>query len=186
MFTTPNLERGSNLFSKNIIALILVFTTLKINADLIEDSGNLTLLAVVGGAYLHSYYKGDTDGQKQLAFSLIKTVATTYALKFLTKEKRPNGKNNRSFPSAHTSIAFSSSTYLLKRYSFVESIPFYIGSLYVGYSRVESRNHYARDVLAGAVIGSLFSYFRVDKFKDFQVKPLITENNFGVGFSCKW
>ena len=186
MSITPSLERGSNLFSKNIIAFILIFATLKSNADLIEDSGNLTLLAVGGGAFLHSYYKDDIDGQKQLIFSLIKTVATTYALKFLTKEKRPNGKNDRSFPSAHTSFAFASSTYILKRYNFNESIPFYIGSFYVGYSRVESRNHYVRDVLAGALIGSLCSYFTVDKFKNIKLSPITTNNGIGVGFNYKW
>jgi membrane-associated phospholipid phosphatase len=38
-------------------------------------------------------------------------------------ELRPNGRNNRSFPSGHTSISFAAASYLHQRYGWEVGVP---------------------------------------------------------------
>ena len=114
--------------------------------------------------------------------SLIYTFTITEIVKNLVKRKRPDGSNDRSFFSGHTSTAFASSTYLaLELNSFYNDwsltrnnsplrISFKIASFsvlygwagYVGYSRIKDKKHYLSDVLVGAAAGSLISYFIYD------------------------
>ena len=45
-----------------------------------------------------------------------------------------------------------------RRYGLKWGVPFYALAAFVGYSRVESRNHYTHDVVAGAAIGIASSF----------------------------
>jgi membrane-associated phospholipid phosphatase len=126
-----------------------------------------------------------SDSYKELFLfkkSLIYTFTITEIVKNLVKRKRPDGSNDRSFFSGHTSTAFAASTYLaLELNSFYNDwsltrnnnplrISFKIASFsvlygwagYVGYSRIKDKKHYLSDVLVGAAAGSLISYFIYD------------------------
>lgn len=92
-----------------------------------------------------------------LALALGRSFVITQGLKFAVDEKRPNG-GSHSFPSGHTSFAFTGAEFIRKEYGWKWGIPAYLLAGYVGYSRVESNAHYTHDVLAGALIGILSNH----------------------------
>lgn len=99
--------------------------------------------------------QGDWRGDLQAAGSLAAAGGATYLLKELVHERRPDGSDNRSFPSGHTSISFAAATTLEKRYGWKAGLPSLAVASFVGLARVEADKHYVHDVLAGAAIGTL-------------------------------
>jgi len=95
-----------------IIILIVnfVFSTPAHAGDDIELAGDIIaiLLPIVAGAT--SLYKDDHKGAIEFSESFLVTLATTYTLKYCVDEKRPNGASH-SFPSSHSSIAFSGASF---------------------------------------------------------------------------
>ena len=83
-------------------------------------------------------------------------LGTVNALKYTTKEIRPDGSSANSFPSGHTANAFFGATILAKEYS-DKSIFITIGGYSVatatGVLRTLNNRHWASDVLVGAGIG---------------------------------
>ena len=118
-----------------------------------ERAGDLLQIMLPGYGIYKSYKINDKDGRSQLWKSLLSTFTATYALKYSIDKTRPNGDCCESFPSGHTSIAFSGATFLDKRYGHKIGIPAYIMASFVGYSRVQAEKHYWEDVITGAAIG---------------------------------
>ena len=183
MCTTHNRARGV-LFS-SILSIFFIFASVS-RADSVEKSGDALLILMPAFSYLYSYYQSDREGQIELTKSLLSTVAVTYALKFATKEERPNHKNNRSFPSGHSAVTFSSASYLDKRYGLDVAMMPYVGAVWTAYSRVESKNHYTKDVVAGALIGIASSYLWTKTIDDRSVYPIVDEKKWGIGFLKNW
>jgi undecaprenyl-diphosphatase len=112
------------------------------------------------------------DNQMLLnSLMLIVSTTATFALTDITKwsvqRERPYDRyanvlnkskkqwNDPSFPSGHTSTAFSTATYLSLAYRKVYIIiPVYAWACTVAYSRMYLGVHYLSDVLGGAIIGS--------------------------------
>ena len=71
----------------------------------------------------------------------------------------PNG-GPRSFPSGHTSIAFSGAEFIRKEYGWRWAAAAYAAAGFVGWSRAwnRSQQHYVHDVLAGAALGILANH----------------------------
>lgn len=97
--------------------------------------------------------QGDWRGDLQASESLLAAGGTTWALKELVHERRPDGTDNRSFPSGHTSVSFAAAATLEKRYGWRAGLPALAVATFVGVARVEADKHYTHDVLAGALIG---------------------------------
>lgn len=97
----------------------------------------------------------DEQGALQAGASVGAAVLTTQGLKRLFPEVRPDGSNNRSFPSGHTSIAFSAAASILERRGQSEGIPAFALASFVGIARVEANKHFWYDAAAGAAIGSV-------------------------------
>jgi len=80
------------------------------------------------------------------------TAAATQLLKHWTRSRRPDGSDHLSFPSGHTSAAFSlAASRSAQRPG--ESALWYAGAATIGASRVVLNRHRIEDVLAGAAIG---------------------------------
>ncbi len=89
---------------------------------------------------------------QDVAIALARTEIVTYALKYSIDARRPNG-GSHGFPSGHSSAAFMGAEYIRKTHGLAWGLPAYATATWVGYTRVESHNHYWRDVIAGAAIG---------------------------------
>ena len=111
------------------------------------------LPALAAGA---AWGQGDTEGFKQLTLTMSTTVGTAEVLKASVHSMRPDGSDNKSFPSGHTAVAFAAVRFMDRRYG--EQMTPYTPWLYVaagmtGVARVEANKHHWRDVLAGGALG---------------------------------
>jgi membrane-associated phospholipid phosphatase len=105
-----------------------------------------------------------TEQGLEIGVAFVATIAETYAIKYLVNRDRPyvthtdlhplGSENSRSFPSGHTSSAFSIATALSLNYpKWYVAVPAFAWASATGYSRMYLGVHYPTDVLAGAVIG---------------------------------
>lgn len=168
----------------NILTVTILLRPV-VASDGIESAGTAVQILIPAVAYGATYYVDDPEGRTQFYESFLTSMAVTYILKYTIEEKRPNG-GEHSFPSGHTSAAFQAAAFIHRRYGFKYSIPAYLGAVFVGYSRVESRNHFTRDVLAGAAvgIGSVLLYTR--PYHGVSVTPIADSGYFGITLCARW
>ncbi|PYM14240.1 MAG: PAP2 family protein [Verrucomicrobia bacterium] len=127
----------------------------------------------------------DGEGALQFGESAALTLGVTYGLKYSIDEKRPNGRRH-SFPSAHSSISFSSAEFMRKRFGWEYGLPSYAAASFVAYSRVEAREHYPRDVIAGASIGIVSSFIFTRRYKGWDIELDVDRNHYGISLSHAW
>lgn len=75
------------------------------------------------------------------------------SLKSAVGRSRPDGSDSRSFPSGHTSGAFTISTILARRHGLKAAIPAFGLATFTAVARMEDKRHYLSDVVAGAALG---------------------------------
>ena len=169
-----------------LVAILLGMSNLLYAKSITESIGDVFSIAIPVGAYGTSFYLGDKDGQMQFYKSYGVTMGSTYLLKYTVREKRPDSNNRDSFPSGHTSSAFSGASFIHKRYGLKYAILPYIAAAYTGYSRVHSNRHHPIDVYAGAAIGMLSSWYFVTPYKNLQVTPIVESDFKGLRLDYKW
>jgi hypothetical protein len=98
--------------------------------------------------------RGDEKGALQAGLSIAAAQGVTQLLKRLIRKERPDGSNNRSFPSGHTATAFAAASSIMERRGPDEGLPAMGIAGLVGTARVQARKHDWADVAAGAAIGS--------------------------------
>ncbi|MCL1947612.1 MAG: ribonuclease HII, partial [Chitinivibrionia bacterium] len=175
-------------FCKNINSLFSIFLLFSIfflnlpcfsqslkdqrNDAFFTHTGDALQYVLPASAGVYSIVLRDKEGLRSLAYSFGSTLILTYSLKYTVARPRPfQDANSRgdSFPSGHTASAFSGAAYWHKRYGLKAGIPAYILACAAGYSRVWSGWHHWEDVLAGAAIGTAFSYLFTQKYEKVQV-----------------
>lgn len=125
----------------------------------------------------------DWQGLKQGALAGVSTIGLTYALKYLVKKERPDGSDNHSFPSMHTSVSFAGAAFIQRRYGWKWGVPAYVVSTYVGWSRVYGQKHDWWDVAAGAAIGAGSAYIFTRPFAkkhNLSISPVAGDKHFGI------
>jgi hypothetical protein len=143
---------------------------------------------ILGYKSKHGYLQMATN----FAVSNVILTGSVFAIKSLTKDKRPDDTGNNSFPSGHTAIAFNNATLLF--YEYKDSNFWYASSGYLfatatGILRVANNRHWNGDVFVGAgigvVVGTVVSCWNPFDFDNKKSKiigyPLIGENNYGLG-----
>lgn len=170
------------MISKNASAIILLPSSFLLSSSLlvampahasssdnIDKAGDILSFAIPAVAYGSTYYMDDKEGRQQFYYSFATNVAATQVLKSVIDKERPNGRDEESFPSGHTSMAFQGASFIHKRYGLEYSIPAYIGAGFVAYSRVEADEHDVTDVLAGAALGVASSMYLTKSYYDDQL-----------------
>ena len=152
-------------------------------ADTEETAGSVLRVLIPAVAYGTTFNLDDKEGRNQFYKSFITNVAVTWTLKQTVSKTRPNGEDDDSFPSGHTSMAFQGAAFIHKRYGWKYAVPAYLGSAFVAWSRVESDNHYAVDVVSGAAIGIVSSMIFTRPYKGFVVTPVAYGGFYGVGIT---
>jgi membrane-associated phospholipid phosphatase len=101
------------------------------------------------------------------------TIGTTSLLKEATNRTRPDKSEDKSFPSGHSSNAFSSATLSNRNLEAISMpkevrLPLQVGNIilstFTAWARVEAQEHYPSDVLAGAALGYFLTSFVHDAF----------------------
>lgn len=147
------------------IFLILLTAVLSFSAFAKNNSGKASdVLAVALPTYAAatSYLKGDEQGLVQLIQSEAVTLGVVEVLKASVHKTRPDGSDNKSFPSGHAAVSFSAAQYLQMKGGWEYGAPAYAVASYVAYARVDAKKHYWADVVAGGAIGALTTYALTD------------------------
>lgn len=170
-----------------IMLLGLIGSTTQAQAEGgVELAGDVlvaVLPATAGGLILGNK---DREGAWQLVESAALALGTTFLLKYTVKEERPNGKDNHSFPSAHSSVSFTSAEFIRKRYGWEYGVPAYAVASFVAYSRVDAKQHHAHDVIAGAAIGIGSSYLFSRPYAGWQLQAEADPKYYGLRLSRVW
>jgi membrane-associated phospholipid phosphatase len=61
-----------------------------------------------------------------------------------------------------------------------------MAATYVGWTRVESDNHYLVDVVAGAALGIVSSYIFTRPYHGYVAAPLVDSGFYGISISRQW
>ncbi len=106
---------------------------------------------------------GGGDGGRSLfalAESAVVVQAATEVMKYSIRRRRPDYSSRDSFPSGHTSFAFTMATYVARATDDLTDAWYgklgylaYVPAAYAGYNRTEGNRHYSTDVTFGAFLG---------------------------------
>lgn len=175
---------------KNILYLLLSATALlysggSVAANNSEKIGDILQIALPLSAYGLTYFKKDKTGAIAFSKSFSTTIIATQLLKHTVHKQRPSG-GNLSFPSGHTSAAFSAAGFMQTRYGLQYGIPAYIAATYVGWSRVVAKAHYTEDVLAGAALALWANYYFIDPFNNHVEFSILYDNGYFIAMTRTW
>jgi len=174
----------------------------KVGNDFHSSIDNYTMYMPIAEMYIADFVGVKSrnhwfDQTKNLFISNFVTLLITRGIKYTVYKTRPDGSENNSFPSGHSSFSFTNASVLF--YEFKDTSPLLA---YSGYAfatttsafRVMNNEHWLSDVLVGAGIGmavtSLVYYF--EPFKNFNpfinldkftLVPIVDEDNYGAYFS---
>lgn len=159
------------------------------SAATIGEIGDWLQILLPVSALVYSTAIGDWEGDRQLLYSVGSTWATTEILKSTIREERPNaleGEKGKSFPSGHTSFAFSGAAYWQRRYGWYIGAPMYAAAAFVGYSRVRVKMHNWSDVAVGAALGIGFNILFTDRYENTSISVVPTDGGAYLNFHTRF
>ena len=154
-----------------------------------ENAGQAVAIAIpvmAGGvALLHDW---DWVGVKELAVDTGLSVGTALLLKQIVREQRPDGSDWHSFPSDTAALAFAPASFLWDRYGWQYGAPAYLLAGYVGYERVNSKQHHWWDVAASAAIGWGYSRLITTRYSNRRIYTNVyaTTDSVYVDLNYRW
>jgi membrane-associated phospholipid phosphatase len=120
--------------------------------------------------------------------------AYTEVIKITVRRLRPNEQDNKSFPSGHTSNAFTLATVAQEHYGWKVGVPAYLLAGLMGASRINQDKHWFSDVVGGAALGYIVgrTVVRVNGRPlepgsgqvSLSVSPILTRHARGLQFSA--
>lgn len=114
-------------------------------------------------------------GESHLRAIIYNGIAT-HTLKTTVQRQRPSSENQRSFPSGHTSSAFTTATALTYAYGAKAAVVAYPLATFVGLSRMADDVHWFSDVVSGAFVGIWIG--RASYFSSSEGNPAVGDKSF--------
>lgn len=152
-----------------------------------NDAGTIAKNALVVAAFAVPAVEGDWEGVLQAGGSIGGTMLITQGLKEAFPSRRPDGSDNKSFPSGHSSTSFAAAATLHNRHGWEAGLPAYLVASFVGLSRVEAKKHRVGDVLVGAAIGTATGHLITSKANErVQIFPWGDTKGAGVDVSFRF
>ncbi len=169
----------------------------------------LYTLPPLGLFYLYGYLNDDTKARRTSLLaveSLAISGAFTWTLKEVAQRPRPytgeapttwNGPSHKiadySFPSGHSTAAFSIASVVAEEYGanpFVPPIAYGLATL-TGFARVYSDQHWASDVFFGAAVGYFVGkvvvrYNTIQGNTNLKIMPMFSQQGFGLTASYRF
>ncbi len=145
-----------------------------------SDVGAYSLAAVAIGLPL---VEKDKHGAFQALGSIAVNRVIVSGLKEAFPETRPDGSDNKSFPSGHTSLAFASAASLYNRQGKNVGIPAMAVAAFVGIARVEAKKHFWYDAVVGAAVGGATGFLITNKKPDRESAFIPWGDTKGGGFT---
>jgi len=153
-----------------------------------------THFALAGAAYFFTLYREDVrnyEVSKTMINALAINGMVTLALKGIANSESPNG-DDFGWPSGHTSSSFCAATVLHEAYGPWVGVPAFAFATFVGYERIDARNHDLNDVVSGALIGMAVGHAvfqnHQPRIAGFDVVPLAdpATGTVGVALARSW
>ncbi|WP_428678957.1 phosphatase PAP2 family protein [Sphingopyxis sp.] len=152
-----------------------------------NDAGTVAKNALIVAAFGVPAVQGDWEGVLEAGGSIGGTMLITQGLKEAFPSRRPDGSDNKSFPSGHTSTSFAAAATLHNRYGWEAGLPAYVVASFVGLSRVEAKKHRVGDVLVGAAIGTATGHLVTTRANDrVQIFPWGDTKGAGVDVTLRF
>jgi membrane-associated phospholipid phosphatase len=152
-------------------------STLDIPLDIGNEFGNGYL---VGGSTLGIMLAGSLAGNERvreygtdLFRSFVYSAAVTGCLKHAVDRERPSG-SSLSFPSGHTSSAFSTVPATWHHTGWKGGVPVTLLATLTAMGRMEENRHYLSDVIAGAAIGYVMGSAVISQRSKNNWRPQVT------------
>jgi hypothetical protein len=132
-----------------------------------------TIAATPSGDMPREWFINKTQGTLVQAAAVSATVLTTRAMKTSIVRDRPNGRNDESFPSGHTSTSAVHTRLASRNLQLIDMSPaartsldagLYALTLGTSWSRIEAGWHYPSDTLVGMALGNFLASFVNDAF----------------------
>jgi len=124
--------------------------------ELGETGGNPGVHFALAGVMYAAGLAGDDVRTYETSKTLLNALAinglVTVALKGIVRTHSPNG-DPYGWPSGHTSSSFCLATVMYHAYGPAVGLPLFAFAGFVGYERIDARNHDFSDVISGALIG---------------------------------
>jgi undecaprenyl-diphosphatase len=104
----------------------------------------------------------DQENGLKTSRALVLATASHITLSAIARRHRPRNRNDflpwpSSFPSGHTTSAFTLAGSLAYSYGWVGGIPGYLAATSIAISRIRENRHWASDIVAGAFIGTYWA-----------------------------
>lgn len=133
----------------------------------------------IAGARAHARVAGT------MLEAVLLTEGITAGLQLATRRTRPDGSGEDSFPSGHTSGPFALAAVAQSYYGAKVGVPAFALATLAGVVRLDSQRHFASDVLAGALLGTLIGFgtahFHQKIFPRATMLPLANAHGAGLG-----
>lgn len=162
-FPSPRARRGLFAFAAGAV-LFLPLQAEAAGNNTLTKTGDILRIALPAAAAGISIYKGDYQGLLQFAVAYAATVGIAEGLKHVVRERRPDGSDWQSMPSASAASAQAASAYLWHRYGWEYGVPAFGLALLTGYSRVQAKKHHWYDVAASDAIAFGVNYLVVSRY----------------------
>ena len=178
-----------------VMSLLLLCTSLPAHAEDkdVTEAGDYLQFILPAIAGVSTLFAGnpeggwvDREGLYQFTKSLTASLATMGVGKEISKKLRPDASDRASYPSGHTTAAFAGAGFIDQRYGHAWGIPAMLAAGFVGYSRIQSFNHFADDVTAGASIGLMYNWLFVtpqSESGNVSVLPLVVDGGYGLSLN---